>query len=84
LTPVWLAWKRTRTAVRSRLTATAARYGLTADDLRDEAHRFFALPLAAQLAEVDQHEAELCREGFTDTDLAHVRGVLTRYDRPMD
>jgi hypothetical protein len=66
------------------LAATAAQYGVTRDELLEEARVFFALPLAAQLATIDQYEADLRAEGFTDADLAHMRATLTRYYRPMD
>jgi hypothetical protein len=76
------AHERTR-QMRS-LTAAAAPYGLTANDLLDEARRVFALPLAEQLATIDEHADLLRAEGLTDADLAHIRETLTRYYRPMD
>ena len=66
------------------IDATAAQYGITSDDLIEEARVFFALSLAEQLADIDQHEAILCAEGFTNADLADMRQTLTRYYRPMD
>ena len=69
---------------RRHLTATAAQYGVTVDDLLDEARRMLALPLVEQLAEIDE-QADLFRaNGLTDADLQHIKQTLTAYYRPMD
>jgi hypothetical protein len=61
---------------------SGAPYGLTAEEILDEARRFFALPLSEQLAEVQAHTPMLRGHGFTDADLAHVRETLIRHYRP--
>lgn len=66
------------------IAATAAEYGLSADELMEEAHEFFALPLAEQLAEVDRIEAELRSAGFSTEDLADIKATLIREYRPVD
>jgi hypothetical protein len=43
------------------IAATAAEYGLSADELMEEAHEFFALPLAEQLIPLpNSRERILC------------------------
>jgi hypothetical protein len=59
-------------------------HGVTEADILDEAQRLFALPLAEQLATIDEHAAILQAEGLTAADLRHIRYTLTRYYRPMD
>jgi hypothetical protein len=59
-------------------------HGVTAADMLNEARRVFALSLAEQLAEIDEHADLLRAEGLTHADLAHIRETLTRYYRPMD
>ena len=66
------------------IAATAAEYGLSADELLEEAHDFLALPLAEQLAEVDRIEAELRSAGFSTEDLADIKATLIREYRPVD
>ena len=66
------------------IAATAAEYGLSADELMEEAHEFLALPLAEQLAEVDRIEAELRSAGFSTEDLADIKATLIREYRPVD
>jgi hypothetical protein len=53
-------------------------------ELMAEARRFFALPLATQLAEMESIAPELRAEGFTDADLADMRAALIRYYRPLE
>jgi hypothetical protein len=62
-----------------RLLATAgAPYGVSADELLAEARQFFALPLAAQLAELDTLTDE-----FSGEELDAMRAILIREYRPM-
>jgi hypothetical protein len=67
-----------------RLDRLEAQHAASQRTILEEARAFFRLPLAGQLAEIDQADAELRQAGFTDADLAHVRATLTRYYRPMD
>jgi hypothetical protein len=67
-----------------RLARLEAQHAASQRTILEEARTFFRLPLAGQLAEIDQAEADLRQAGFTDADLAHVRATLTRYYRPMD
>jgi hypothetical protein len=60
------------------LAAAGAPYGISADDLLDEARRYFALPLAEQLAELDTLTDE-----FSGEELADMRAFLIREYRPM-
>jgi hypothetical protein len=69
--------------LRRSLTEAGQPYGLSADDLLDEARQFFALPLAAQLAEIESIMPQLRQQGFTDTDLVDMRALLIREYRPM-
>jgi hypothetical protein len=59
-------------------------YRVTEADILDEARTFFALPLAEQLATIDQHAAILRSEGLTNADLRHIRATLIRDYQPMD
>jgi hypothetical protein len=64
-------------SLRRSLAATAAEFACSVDDLLDEAHDFFALPLAAQLAEVDT-----LAEHFTAAELAGIKTTLIREYQP--
>jgi hypothetical protein len=52
-------------------------YGLSAHEILDEARRYFALPLAAQLADLDTLTDE-----FSGEELATMRTLLIREYRP--
>jgi hypothetical protein len=71
------AWRRRR-----EIAAMAAEVGLTADELLEEAHEFFALPLEEQLAKVDEIAAALQAEGLSMDDLDDLKTTLTRHHRP--
>jgi hypothetical protein len=59
--------------LRHLLTEAGAPYGLSADEIMDEATRYFALSLAAQLAELDSQTDE-----FSGEELATMRALLIR------
>jgi hypothetical protein len=65
---------------RRMLAATAEQYGLTPDELLDEARRFFRQSLAAQLEEIDRCTDELAAEGL---DVAAIKATLIREYRPL-
>jgi hypothetical protein len=71
------AWRQ-----RQKLTAMAAEVGLTVDELLEEAHEFFSLPLAEQLAEVDRIAPHLQAEGMTMDGIDDIKADLARYYRP--
>jgi hypothetical protein len=64
---------------RQKLAAMAAEVGLSYDEMLEEAHEFFALPLAEQLAEVDRIVPELQAEGMTMDDIDDIKADLARY-----
>jgi hypothetical protein len=66
---------------RREIAATAAQYGLTYEQLIEEAEMFFAQPLDAQLAQVDEIAAELQAEGMTMDDIDGIKADLVRYYR---
>jgi hypothetical protein len=73
-----------RTRCERIITRMKHTHGITEADILDEARTFFALPLAEQLATIDQHAAILQAEGLTDADLGHIRATLIRDYQPMD
>jgi hypothetical protein len=73
-----------RTRCERIITRMKHTHEITEADMLNEARRVFALPLAEQLAEIDQHADLLRAKGLTDADLGHIRETLTRYYRPMD
>jgi hypothetical protein len=64
---------------RRKIAAMAAEVGLTAEELLEEAHEFFALPLEGQLAQVDEIAAALQAEGVSVDGL---KGALRREYTP--
>jgi hypothetical protein len=64
---------------RRAIAAMAAEVGLTAEQLLEEAHEFFALPLEGQLAQVDEIAAALEAEGVSVDGL---KGALRREYTP--
>jgi hypothetical protein len=64
------------------IAATAAEYGLSVNEFLEEAEAFFTLPLAEQLAQVDDIDAELCRQGISMNDIADIKATLIREYRP--
>jgi hypothetical protein len=62
------------------IAATAAAYGLTADELMEEAHRFFGQSLDEQLADIDHIADELRAEGL---DVDELKSRLIREYRPI-
>jgi hypothetical protein len=68
---------------RRTITAIAAKYGLSVDELLEEAEEFFALPLAEQLARIDAIDAELRREGMSWDNVADIKATLIREYRPI-
>jgi hypothetical protein len=74
-----------RLEVRSRrreIAVMAAEVGLTTEELLEEAHEFFALPLEDQLAKVDAIAEELRAEGMTMHDIDDLKDTLRRQYRP--
>jgi hypothetical protein len=67
---------------RRAIAAMAAEVGLTAEDLLEEAHEFFALSLEEQLAKVDKIAAALQAEGFSWDDVDELKATLVREHRP--
>jgi hypothetical protein len=68
---------------RVEVTAIAAEFGQSYAEFMEEAETFFRLPLAEQLAEVDQIQRELQAEGMTMDDIDEIKATLTTHDRPM-
>ena len=62
---------------RHSLANAGAPYGVSADELLEEARRFFALPLAGQLAELDT-----VTDAFSGEELDAIRAILIREYRP--
>lgn len=76
-------WKRRihaceHTFIRRLAAEAGAPYGVTADDLLEEARRFFALSLAEQLAELGTLTDE-----FSGEALDAMRTILIREYQPM-
>jgi hypothetical protein len=71
------AWRQ-----RQEITAIAAEQGLTYDELMQEAHEFFALPLEEQLAKVDEIAAGLQAEGMSWDDVEEIKATLVQHYRP--
>jgi hypothetical protein len=68
---------------RRMMAATAAEYGLSVDEFLEEAEAFFTLPLAEQLAQVDDIDAELRRQGMSMNNVADIKATLIREYRPI-
>jgi hypothetical protein len=68
---------------RRTIAALAAEQGLTYKELLEEAEEFFALPLADQLAKVDEIAAELQAEGLSWNDVEEIKATLRREYRPI-
>jgi hypothetical protein len=68
---------------RRMMAATAAEYGLSVDEFLEEAEAFFTLPLVEQLAQVDDIDAELRRQGMSMNNVADIKATLIREYRPI-
>jgi hypothetical protein len=60
------------------IAATAAAYGLSVAEFLEEAEAFFTLPLAEQLAQVDEINAEIRRQGLSMDAIADINATLIR------
>jgi hypothetical protein len=67
---------------RRMITAMSAEQGLTYEEFLEEAEAFFSLPLAEQLAQVGDIDAELRRQGMSMDDIADIKATLIRKYRP--